>query len=110
MGAMGPMATPIVCSRAGRVSLPARNNDMAEKRMSGRIAEAVTRTDQGGAFISSIVAGLILGYLLDRWLGTGPWLTIGLSLVGAYSGFMRAWHYAKTQGARDDEERKQRGR
>lgn len=107
---MGRIRAPIVCSFPGRVSLPARNADMAEKSMSGRIAEAVTKTDQGGAFVSSIVAGLLLGYLLDRWLGTGPWLTIGLSLVGAYSGFMRAWHYAKTQGARDDEERKQRGR
>jgi ATP synthase protein I len=83
---------------------------MADKSTTGRIAEAITTTDQGGAFISSIVAGLILGYLLDRWLGTGPWLTVGLSLVGAYSGFMRAWHYAKTQGALEDEERKQRGR
>jgi len=28
-----------------------------------------------------------LGYLLDRWAGTGPWLMVGGVFVGAGSGF-----------------------
>lgn len=28
------------------------------------------------------------GYLLDRWLGTGPWLMIGGVFVGAALGFV----------------------
>lgn len=83
---------------------------MAEKRTSGQIAEAVTKTDIGGAFLGSILAGLLVGWLLDRWLGTDPWLLLACALTGAYSGFLRVWHYAKTQGAIEDEERKQRGR
>lgn len=107
---MAPEPAPIVCSNQPAVTLRPRVAETVEKSMSGRIAEAVTRTDQGGAFVSSIVAGLLLGFVLDRWLGTAPWLTVGLSLVGAYSGFLRVWHFAKTQGAIEDEERKQRGR
>jgi ATP synthase protein I len=50
---------------------------------------------EGGSFLSSILAGMLLGYLADRWLGTDPWLIVlGIS-AGAYSGFMRIWHYSK---------------
>lgn len=83
---------------------------MAEKRTSGQIAEAVTKTDIGGSFLNSLLAGLLVGWLLDTWLGTDPWLVIVFALLGAYSGFMRTWAYAKEQGARDEEERIARGR
>ena len=47
------------------------------------------------SFIGSILSGMLIGWLLDRWLGTDPWFLVSLALVGAYSGFMRMWHYAK---------------
>jgi ATP synthase protein I len=50
---------------------------------------------EGGSFFGSILAGTLLGYLGDRWLGTEPWLVVVGILVGAYSGFMRIWHYSK---------------
>jgi ATP synthase protein I len=37
---------------------------------------------------SSIAVGLFFGYLLDRWLGTGPWLLIVFLLLGVASGFL----------------------
>jgi ATP synthase protein I len=50
-----------------------------------------------GSFLGSILSGMLLGYLIDRWLGTDPWiLLIGFGL-GAYSGFMRLWHLSKSQ-------------
>ncbi len=27
-------------------------------------------------FAAAIVVGVVIGYGLDRWLGTGPWLTL----------------------------------
>ncbi|QSQ20961.1 AtpZ/AtpI family protein [Pyxidicoccus parkwayensis] len=33
------------------------------------------------------VVGVLGGYWLDRWLGTAPWLLVGLSLVGICVGF-----------------------
>jgi len=46
----------------------------------------------GGIIAYNICGGIILGYLLDRWLKTSPWLSItGLILgtVGAFTGLYR---------------------
>lgn len=50
---------------------------------------------EGGSFLGSILAGTLLGYFADQWLGTEPWLVITGVLLGAYSGFMRVWNYSK---------------
>ena len=49
----------------------------------------------GGGFFASILSGFLLGYFADKWLGTEPWLVILGIVIGAYSGFLRLWHYAK---------------
>lgn len=36
----------------------------------------------GLEFSSSVIGGLVLGYYLDEWLGTHPWLF----LVGTFGG------------------------
>jgi F0F1-type ATP synthase assembly protein I len=46
----------------------------------------------GGIIAYNISGGIILGYLLDRWLKTSPWLSItGLILgtIGAFAGLYR---------------------
>ena len=48
-----------------------------------------------GSFLGSILSGFLIGYLLDRWLGTDPWLVVIGIVVGSYSGFVRMWHYSK---------------
>ena len=43
-----------------------------------------------GAAISlfaAVVGGLIVGWLLDRWLGTAPWLLVVGLVLGAAAGF-----------------------
>ena len=49
----------------------------------------------GGSFVGSILAGALLGYLTDLWLGTDPWFLIVGIVLGSYSGFMRMWAYSK---------------
>jgi len=49
---------------------------------------------EGASFVSSILAGMLLGYLADLWLGTEPWLVVVGILTGTYSGFMRLWKYS----------------
>ena len=39
------------------------------------------------AIISSIVVFLVVGWLLDRWLGTSPWLLVCGIILGAAVGF-----------------------
>lgn len=83
---------------------------MAAKRHGEEVAKTISGIDAGGSFFASILAGLLIGYFLDRWLGTAPWLVVIFTLTGAYSGFLRVWHYAKAEGEKEDEERKLRGR
>jgi len=39
------------------------------------------------SLFAAVVAGLILGWLLDRWLGTAPWLLVTGIVLGAAAGF-----------------------
>lgn len=58
-------------------------------------SETVEGWVHSGSFAGSILAGTLLGYLGDRWLGTRPWLLVVGAVLGAYSGFMRLWTYSK---------------
>ncbi len=37
---------------------------------------------------SSIIVGLFIGYMLDRWLGTRPWLLLTFTVLGIVSGLL----------------------
>jgi len=37
----------------------------------------------GITMAACVIAGVFLGKLLDRWLGTAPWLLLVFSLLGA---------------------------
>ena len=37
---------------------------------------------------SSIIVGLFFGYMLDKWLGTNPWMTLIFFFLGAASGLI----------------------
>src|SRR6267142_1523977 len=39
------------------------------------------------SLFAAVVAGLIVGWLLDRWLGTRPWLLVAGLVLGAAAGF-----------------------
>lgn len=51
---------------------------------------------EGGSFLGSVLSGALLGYLADMWLNTDPWLVVVGIVLGAYSGFMRLWHWSRT--------------
>ena len=46
------------------------------------------------------VVGVLGGYYLDKWLGTSPWLLLGLSLVGISAGFYGFLHEMARLGKR----------
>lgn len=39
------------------------------------------------SLFAAVVAGLIIGWLLDRWLGTWPWLLVVGLVLGGAAGF-----------------------
>lgn len=41
--------------------------------------------------VAALVVGGVIGYLLDRWWGTAPWLMIVFFLLGAAAGFLNVY-------------------
>lgn len=39
------------------------------------------------SLFAAVVSGLIAGWLLDRWLGTRPWLLVTGLVLGSAAGF-----------------------
>ncbi|MBE4750273.1 AtpZ/AtpI family protein [Corallococcus sp. ZKHCc1 1396] len=50
--------------------------------------------------VGGAVVGVLGGYFLDKWLGTSPWLLLGLSLVGIGVGFYGFLHAMARLGKR----------
>ena len=49
----------------------------------------------GSNFAVTVGAGALIGYLLDRWLGTTPWILIGLAGLGLCTGTARLLREAR---------------
>jgi ATP synthase protein I len=49
----------------------------------------------GTVISSSVVGGVLLGYLLDRWLLTGPWLTVAGVILGTAGAFVSVYRIIK---------------
>ena len=48
----------------------------------------------GLSFVLAIVIGAWFGYLLDKWLGTGPWLFLLFFILGFAGGALNAYRAA----------------
>ena len=59
---------------------------MADGRGAGSMWNLLT---VGMVLVACIVVGYLLGSVLDRRLGTGPWMTVGGVLLGATAGFVQ---------------------
>lgn len=59
-----------------------------------RLGQAAASGAEAAGFFASLLAGFLLGFFADGWLGTGPALTIFGILAGAGTGFWRMWQYA----------------
>ena len=59
------------------------------------------RSNIGQAFklstelVSAVVVGTIIGFILDKWFGTKPWLILTFFFVGVIAGIMNVIRTAK---------------
>lgn len=58
---------------------------MSDGSEQSKLAQALTVVT---LFSSNILGGIIVGYLLDRWLNTGPWMVITGIVLGLTSGII----------------------
>ncbi|MGE5547391.1 MAG: AtpZ/AtpI family protein [Solirubrobacterales bacterium] len=49
-------------------------------------------------FVAGVLVGVGIGYVLDRWLGTAPWLMVVFLLLGGAAGVMNAYRFAHGLG------------
>ena len=49
----------------------------------------------GIELVAGVVGGTLLGWALDRWLGTGPFLLIVFFMLGAVAGTWNAWRWLR---------------
>ncbi len=52
----------------------------------------------GIAMVAAVAIGLAVGYWLDRWLGTTPWLTMVFTLLGIVAAFLNLFRDLKKFG------------
>ena len=45
----------------------------------------------GVELVAALVVGGGIGFLLDRWLGSGPWLMVAFFLLGAAAGMLNVY-------------------
>lgn len=48
--------------------------------------------------VSGLLVGLAIGWLLDRWLGTKPWMMIVFFFLGAAAGILNVYRTTKGYG------------
>lgn len=49
----------------------------------------------GTELVAAIAIGTGMGWLLDRWLGTSPWLLLVFFLLGMAAGFRNVFRHAR---------------
>jgi ATP synthase protein I len=54
----------------------------------------------GVEVVSALIVGILIGYLLDRWLGTWPWLFLVFFVVGSAAGILNVYRLFNPRGGR----------
>ncbi|MEQ8388692.1 MAG: AtpZ/AtpI family protein [Alphaproteobacteria bacterium] len=52
----------------------------------------------GVDLVAGLIVGVAIGVLLDRWLGTGPWLLVVFFVLGAAAGFVNVYRTVRNLG------------
>lgn len=55
-------------------------------------------------FVGALVAGGLIGWKADDWLGTKPWLLVLMLGIGVAAGFWNIFRLAKQEQSRDGKE------
>ena len=56
----------------------------------------------GVEVFSALLVGVVAGLLLDRWLGTWPWLFLLMFVMGSAAGLLNVFRLFKPRGLKRD--------
>ena len=57
----------------------------------------------GTELVAGVAVGLGIGWGLDRWLGTGPWLMVVFFFLGSAAGILNVWRTMERMARQDGE-------
>jgi ATP synthase protein I len=95
-GADGPgrdrKAGPVTSNLAARIARARATESAGDDAVGGVRTKDMTGLSRGlrlgSEFIAAILVGAGIGYLLDQWLGTSPWILLVMLLVGFAAGVL----------------------
>lgn len=102
--------TPVTNATASSRRADGRADPAA--RTGKKLYEGLNSSSVGLELGLSVLIGFVIGYFLDDYFGTTPWLMllwIGFGLAAGFRGVMRAIAKEDKRGARDAEAAKERG-
>ena len=76
---------------------------MSEKREKGLKDQLFTYGNLGVEMLVAVLIGTFVGYLLDRWLHTRPWLMIVGFVLGSAAGFRNMFQLIASEGKKEKE-------
>jgi len=95
----GPSGPPLKDLKA-RIARVREREDAAEAKRQGRAnlsgSGVVLRV--GIELAGTLAVGVAIGWGLDRWLGTGPWLLVVFFFLGAAAGVLNVYRAVKNLG------------
>ena len=74
-----------------------RARETADKAAGRKPGRGASRSGIGFAMrlgvelVAALIVGVAIGYFLDRWLGTKPWLMLVFFLLGSAAGFVNVY-------------------
>ena len=88
----GKLMSPMTSDLAARIARAKQESGEADGATAGSAQQDVTGLGRGmrlaSEFIAAVRVGGGIGYLLDRWIGTSPWLMLVMMLVGFAAGVL----------------------
>lgn len=73
-------------------------NDDNEEKDKSIYKQFFNASTVGMALVSGMLVGGAMGYFLDKWLGTAPWLLFVFLIFGIIAGIKNAIHYMRKAG------------
>ena len=75
-----------------------KKNRISKQSSSSNIGAAFKLSTEMGA---AVVVGTIIGFILDNWFGTKPWLLFIFFFVGVIAGILNVIRSAKNMQSKD---------
>ena len=69
-----------------------KNNNSEEKNKGSNMGSAFKMSTE---LVSAVVVGTIIGFILDNWFGTKPWLILIFFFIGVVAGILNVIRSAK---------------